>query len=75
MSKIKKISCVIDRLEETKAVLKFDDGQTLIVDIDFLPEGVGEGKVLDFDLVGQNNRAEEDRSKQAKALLNEILKK
>ncbi|MCX6778921.1 MAG: DUF3006 domain-containing protein [Candidatus Magasanikbacteria bacterium] len=73
MAKEKKVSCVIDRLEEDKAVLKFDDGQKLTIAIDFLPEDSVEGSVLDINFKEEGG-AEEERAKQAKAILNQILK-
>ena len=75
MGKNKKLTCVIDRLEDNKAVLKFDDGQKLTIPLDILPEESVEGSVLEIILGGGNHRAEEERAKQAKALLNQILKK
>ncbi|KKR48895.1 MAG: hypothetical protein UT86_C0002G0070 [Candidatus Magasanikbacteria bacterium GW2011_GWC2_40_17] len=75
MSKEKKLVGVIDRLEEKKAVLKFDDGQTLNIDINFLPENSGEGSVVEIKIEEPGGRATEERAKQAKAILNEILKK
>lgn len=74
MNDIKKLTCVIDRLEEEKAVLKFDDGQTLNISIEFLPDDVGEGSVIDVNFLG-NEKGEEERGVSAKSLLNEILKK
>jgi len=71
---MKKKSCVIDRLEEEKAVLKFDNGQILNVEIDFLPDGVGEGSVLDINFQ-DDEKEKENRELVAKSLLNEILKK
>lgn len=67
-------SAIIDRLEEDKAVLKFTDGQSLVVPIEVLPEGVGEGSVLHFSF-SQDKAGEEERQKLAKEMLNEILKR
>lgn len=75
MSKEKKLIGVLDRLEEKKAVLKFDDGQTLNIDIDFLPENSAEGSALEIKIEEPSAKATEERTKQAKAILNEILKK
>lgn len=72
--KKQEFSAVIDRLEENKAVLKFPDSQTLIVPIEFLPEGAGEGGVIKLSF-GENSRQEEERGNLAKKMLNEILKR
>jgi len=67
-------TAIIDRLEEEKAVLKFSDGQTLNVPIDLLPEEAKEGNVLNI-LFGENSAVKEKKENQAKAILNEILKR
>lgn len=68
------MSTVIDRLEGKKAVLKFIDGQTLIVPIEYLSESAGEGSVVKVKF-GDDVAATDERTKQAKDMLNEILKK
>lgn len=70
---MQKISVVIDRFEGEKAVLKFPDGQTLIVPIEFLPEEASEGSMIKLSF-GENSSQEEERGKLAKKMLNEILK-
>lgn len=72
--KVKKLQATIDRLEEDKAVLKFADGQTLTVALEFLPDEAGEGDVLSLSW-GSDNVATENKEAMAKAMLNELLKK
>lgn len=74
MNSMKDLSAVIDRLEEKKAVLKFPDGQTLIVPIEYLPGGAGEGNAVHIKF-GNDAESTDKRTQQAKAILNEILKK
>lgn len=68
------MSAIIDRLEEKKAVLKFPDGQTLIVPIEYLPDGAGEGDAIKIKF-GNDADTTDKRAQQAKDMLNEILKK
>jgi len=70
---MKKLTAVIDRFEEEKAVLKLESNQTLIIHIDYLPEGAKEGSVLQvfFELEEAEGKK---REKQAKEILNELLK-
>ncbi len=70
---MKKITAVIDRFEEEKAILKLEGNQTLITPIDYLPEGAKEGGVLQvfFELEEAEGKK---REKQAKDILNELLK-
>lgn len=70
---MKKLIVVIDRFEEEKAILKFPDNQTLIIPIDYLPEGAKEGGVLQviFEIEGIEEKKREER---AKDILNELLK-
>lgn len=70
---MKKFSVVIDRFEGEKAILKLEDGQTLIIPIDYLPEEATEGSIISLSF-GQPAEETEARQAQAKALLNEILK-
>ncbi|MBI5022597.1 MAG: DUF3006 domain-containing protein [Candidatus Magasanikbacteria bacterium] len=69
---MKDLFAVVDRLEGKKAVIKFSDGQTLIVPIEFLPDDAGEGSVIKIKF-GDDAIATDERAKQAKAMLNEIL--
>ncbi|MBI4142710.1 DUF3006 domain-containing protein [Candidatus Uhrbacteria bacterium] len=64
--------CTIDRLETDVAVLRNDDGQELAVPIAELPDGVGEGDVLEVRF-GQDVEATDDRAARARDVLNEIL--
>ena len=65
---------IIDRLEETSAVLRTDDGQELVVPKKDLPKGAHEGSAL-FVLFSSDATEEAHREKLAKSILNEILKK
>ena len=67
------ILCTVDRIEETKAVLKTDDGQILNWEKIKLPADVEEGSQIKLILVSEKTEAEE-REKTVKAVLNEILK-
>lgn len=71
---MKDLSAVIDRFEEKKAVLKFSDGQTLIVPIEYLPNDAGEGDAIKIKFGADVNETDK-RAQQAKDMLNEILKK
>ncbi len=74
MNNMPNLSAVIDRFEEKKAVLKFSDGQTLIVLIEYLPDDAGEGDAIKIKF-GNDADTTDKRTQQAKDLLNEILKK
>lgn len=74
MLKQKKMTCVIDNLDENKAVLKFDDGQKLTVSIDCLPDETEEGGVMSV-FFGRSIEETQDREAKAKNILNQILKK
>ena len=45
-----KIILTLDRIEEDKVVLRTDDGQEIIIGINFVPNGVGEGDKLFMSL-------------------------
>ena len=74
MNNMLNLSAVIDRFEGKKAVIKFPDGQTLIVLIEYLPDGVSEGHAIKIKF-GNDVDTTDKRAQQAKDLLNEILKK
>lgn len=61
----------IDRIEENKAVLIFDNSQELLIDITELPKDSKEGDVL--EIIFQSSLESAQRQQQAKAILNEIL--
>lgn len=67
-----KINLTIDRFEGEKAVLKDEDGNTIIWPKNKLPEGAKEKAVLTFT-VGDDKKSEEDKKNLAKNILNEIL--
>lgn len=67
------LSAIIDRFEGEKAVLKFPDGQTLIVPIDYLPEDASESSALKVFFGGDIGQ-EEEKEQLAKKMLNELLK-
>lgn len=63
---------VIDRRDGDRAVLRADDGQELTVAVAELPKGVSDGSVLTVSL-RTDVAATEDRTAQAREILNEIL--
>lgn len=71
--KRKHITAVVDRIEGNKAVLKLDDGQSLLWSMDNWPSEAGEGTAVKLVLM-TNKDEEAEREKIAKAVLNEILK-
>jgi len=68
------LKATIDRIEEGKAVLIFEDNQQLIIEKDKLGQDIKEGQVIFFNL-SQNKLAQADNEKIAKNLLQQILKK
>lgn len=63
------MQCTVERLDDTRALLRVDDGQTLTVPRSELPASVREGDVLALHITTDA----EDRSTQARAILNELL--
>jgi hypothetical protein len=66
------INIIIDRFENDKAVLKTEDGNTIIWPKDKLPNNTKEGSVLVFDIL-KDEEAQISKKKLAKNILNEIL--
>jgi hypothetical protein len=66
------ITLTVDRFEEDKAVLKTEDGQSIIWPKDQLPDNAHEGMVLNF-AISDNKVAEKNNRQIAKDILNEIL--
>lgn len=66
------IKLTIDRFENNKAILKTDDGETIIWPKSKLLENSHEGMVLMFHITG-DAEAEENKKQLAKDILNEIL--
>ncbi len=62
----------IDRFENGKAILKTEDGATIIWLKDKLPKDIKEGSVLVFDIL-KDEDAQKNKKEQAKDILNEIL--
>ena len=62
----------IDRFENNKAVLKTDDGDTVVWPKSKLPSDAREGMVLNFNILS-DLEAEKDKKELAKEILNEIL--
>ena len=62
----------IDRLEGNSAVIKTEDNQELLWPIADLPEGAREGTAVRLNL-STSLTDEEERTRLAKSLLNEIL--
>lgn len=71
--KRKYVIATVDRIEDKKAVLKLDDGQSLDWPIDKLPSDVSEGSAVKL-VVFSDKMEEEEREEVAKSVLNEILK-
>jgi hypothetical protein len=65
------LSATIDRFEGDKAVLRFEDGQELVLERNLLPAQTHEGAQLFLEL--KNNNLESDKQAEAKRLLMEIL--
>ncbi len=63
----------IDRFEGTNAVIRTEDGQTLVWPIKNLPDGAGESEAVRI-ILSTNQTDTEEREKLAKEMLNEILK-
>ena len=66
-------SLTIDRFENEKAVLKTDEGETIIWPKSLLPAGAKEGEILAFS-VCEDKEKEKDKKTMAKDILNELLK-
>ncbi|MFH1187728.1 MAG: DUF3006 domain-containing protein [bacterium] len=66
------IKAVIDRIEESKAVIRSDDGQILLWPIENLPENTAEGSVVYISLT-KSEIEERERENLAKEILNEIM--
>jgi len=66
------LKAVIDRFEGESAVIKLEDGQEIIWPKNDLPEDAKEGSALRLS-VSTSQSDEEERTKLAKTLLNEIL--
>ncbi len=66
------IKAVIDRIEEGKAVIRFDDGQTLLWPIENFPDDAGEGSAVYISLT-KSEIEEQKRENLAKDILNEIM--
>lgn len=66
------IKATIDRIEESKAVIRSDDGQTLLWPIENLPEDTSEGSVVYINL-SKTEIGEQERENLAKDILNEIM--
>lgn len=66
------VKLIIDRFEGDKAVLKADDGDSIIWPKDKLPAGAKEGVILNFN-VKSDSEAEKEKREIAKEMLNEIM--
>ncbi len=69
---MKFIKAAIDRLEGDSAVIKTEDGQELLWPKQSLPEDAKEGSAVRLG-ISTNQSDEEERTRLAKTLLNEIL--
>jgi len=74
--KSSELTCVLDRFENAKAVLRFnfsvDDKQELIVAKRFLPKDAREGDIIYIELFSDTKK-EERRRNLARHMLEEIL--
>ncbi len=66
------LTATVDRFEGSDAVVRFDDGQELVVSSEALPEGTGEGTRLTLSFMG-DAADEAGRTERARDVLNEIL--
>ena len=73
LDKRKFVLATVDRIENKKAVLKLDDGQSLDWPMEKLPADASEGSQVKLVLFS-NKTEEEEREEMAKAVLNKILK-
>lgn len=62
----------IDRFEESQAVIKLENGTTLMWPKDKIPDDAQEGKVIRLQIT-TNETETKDREQTAKNILNEIL--
>ncbi len=72
MAKLAGLLVTVDRIEEAGAIIRTDDGQELVVDLELLPEGSHEGARLwlRFD---NHQAATLTQEQLTKTLLKEIL--
>lgn len=66
------VSATLDRFERGQAVLRFSDGQQLILAKKYLPRGTKEGSVIRMELFRSEDE-EKRREAIARYLLEEIL--
>lgn len=66
------LTAVVDRFEKGKAVIKFDDGQELVLAKRQLPDSIESGSALTFEIFRQQDD-ELRRHSVAHYLLKEIL--
>jgi len=66
------IKIVIDRFEGEKAILKTEEGQSIIWPKNKLPVNAHEGMILNFNILN-DKETEKDKNELAKEILNEIL--
>ena len=69
---IMNIKIIIDRFEGEKAVLKTDDGHSVIWPKNKLPAGIKEGVILNFN-IADDGETEKGKRNLAKEILNEII--
>ena len=67
-----KLSLTIDRIESENAVLKTEEGETIIWPIKYLPAEAHDGFILEFE-IQPRKVASEMKRREAKELLNELL--
>jgi len=67
-----KLNLTIDRIENEKAVLKTDNGETIVWPKTELPAELREGSVLNFT-ISDSPELEKNKKEMAKNILNELL--
>lgn len=66
------LTCTLDRWVNGRAVLRFQDGQEILIARRFLPKSAQEGEVLELQVYTQEMAAQ-DAEVRARAILKEIL--
>ena len=66
------LKLTLDRFENGKAVLKTDDGETIVWPKNKLPENTRESAILYFTILN-DKQAEKEKKEMAKEILNQLL--
>jgi hypothetical protein len=68
-----KYKLTIDRFENNRTILVFEDGTNALWPKNKLPDNCHEGSVLDFS-INEDQKTEVDKKEMAREILNEIMK-